>query len=374
MENKDFTIYINKEWINGNSCLFPITNFSERLQAKSFITKKRSDFIEKLRGEGFNVVLDREEIDANTICLVMDEFAVGVSDSSLSEWKKLFDKKIFESAGKNFNYPYSLSVKDYFNNPFFPAVFKNEMTNGGDDKFLIENIDQLEIMKSFYDKYYNDSKYQMAFDCSIFQQYIENPGEHYAYLRVLVGASGDVLGASLKYSTASFASTNKKGLFDKVFLDDKSLYFINARKMFNYYSGGGNISFNQPSYSFDKTRVLEDHGFDVDNLSLPDEVLDVCSNIMENNNREIGVLCGIDFMLNKNDGKWYYLENQGFPAIEEWAQAKGIRISDNSTVKGYLKYLELELQPRYEALKLLVEKRKCVQNSDNKILVKKTNN
>lgn len=85
--------------------------------------------------------------------------------------------------------------------------------------------------------------------------------------------------------------------------------------------------------------------------------MDVCRNIMLNCNREIGVLCGIDFILNKTDGKWYYLENQAFPAIDEWAQTKNISLPNGHNVKGYIKVLELELETRYEALMQLVNYR-----------------
>lgn len=103
--------------------------------------------------------------------------------------------------------------------------------------------------------------------------------------------------------------------------------------------------------------ILKEHGLNPQNLKLPDEVMDVCTNIMQNCNREIGVLCGIDFMLNKNDSKWYYLENQAFPAIDEWAYGKRIKLPNGHNIDSYLEILKIELQTRYESLLLTINQR-----------------
>jgi len=356
-KSNTFTIYIEQQWINGDFDFYNIKNYYEQLHAKQYISKKRKEFITKLQNEGFNITFNKKDINDDTICLIMDDTSLCNENIPIQEYKKIFDQKIFKSAGPNLNYPFSLTIKEYFNNPFFPAVFKNELTNGGHDKFLIETNEQLEIIKDFYNKHYNNPIYKEAFDCSIFQQYLETPSKYTTYLRVLVAASGDIMGASLKYSNQISTNNNLTGLFEDIFLNPNSKYFINTKKMFNYYSNGENISFSQPKFSQEKTTILEAHGFDHQNLTLPNSVVDVCKNIMENCNREIGILCGIDFILNNYDKKWYYLENQAFPAIEEWAWTKEINLPKVHNLKGYLKYLELELQTRYESLMLLVNKK-----------------
>lgn len=370
MQDNTVKIFIEKAWLSGDTCVYNIQDYYEQLKVKSFISKKRMEFVEKLQDQGFQVIFNEEDITEDTIYLIMGNASLYDKSVSLEEYKKIFDKKIFESAGKNFNYPLSMSVKEYFDNPFFPSVFKNESTNGGVDKFLVEDQNQLEIIKRFYEEHSNIPIYKEGFDNSIFQQYIETPSKYATYLRVLVAGSGDVLGASLKYAARVAGKSELVGIFEKAFLSPDSKYFINTNKMFNYYSGGQNISFSQPKYSSEKKEILSQHGFDANSLILPSEVLDVCQNIMEKCNRDIGVLCGIDFMLNASDQKWYYLENQAFPAIEEWAQAKNISISTSHNIKGYMKYLELELDARYEALILLVNKRKG-KCDDNKQFVLK---
>lgn len=359
---KTITIYIEKDWVNGELDFLEIRNSFEVLQAKGIIAKKRREFIEYLQEKGFNVTFNKEDIKEDTICMIMDDTSLCNPDTPIDEYKKLFDEKIFACGGSHFHYPFSLRLKEFFENPFFPAVFKNESVNGGVDKFLIENVKQLEMLKSFYEQHSCEEPYKTSFANSIFQQYLKNPGQYASYIRTLVGGTGAVLGASLKYSAHTMTSQDNKGVFEQVFLNPDSQYFINAKKMFNYYSGGGNIYFNQPRYSSEKESVLKEHGFDLNDLHLPLEILDVCKNIMLNCNRELGVLCGIDFMLNEADGKWYYLENQAFPAIDEWAQAKNISLPKKHDIASYLKILELELKARYEALMMLVDYKKQEDN------------
>lgn len=369
-KNKNIKIYINEAWIKGESCLWSVQNVFNKFEAKAKLSKKRRDFVRKLQDEGLNITFDKKDIDKDTICFVMDEMAVSEEEIPMDEYNKLFEQRIAAGAGENFYYPFSKALEDYFKEPFFPAVFKNVLVNGGDDKFLVENMDQLDIIKHFYENNYSNPTYKEALDCSIFQQYLISPGKHASYLRVLMAESGEVMGANLKYSKKIMGSRNLNGLFDNVFLNPKSEYFIGASKMFNYYSGGGDISFFQPRFSSEKASVLKENGFDANDLKLPSEVVDVCRNIMANCNREVGILCGMDFMLNESDGMWYYLENQAFPAIDEWAQVKGITVPAVHNVNGYLRYLDLDLQARYEALKLSVNKR-YEKNDNCKIYTKK---
>ncbi|MCM1052530.1 MAG: hypothetical protein NC483_00945 [Ruminococcus sp.] len=350
-------VYVPNEWLSGETCTFNIDNYIDRMRANAYLNKIRGAFLDKLRSEGFKIIFNSARIDENTICLVMDPNPFG-KDVSLDDWRRLLYEKIAKSGGEYFKFPYSVPLKDYFLNPFFPAVFKNEATNGGEDKFLIENSEQLAKIKEFYDKYY--ATYKTEFDSVICQQLIETPTVHATYMRVLVGGTGEVMGASLKYSKAS-ANKNITGIFEKEFLVPSSPYFIGAKKMFNYYSGGGNISLFKPYYSKKELTILKEHGFDINNIEVSDTVREVCQNIMMNCNREIGVLCGIDFILNKQDNMWYYLENQAFPAIDEWALRKGIKLPSGHDVNGYLEVCNIELQARYEAFMSLVNARKEAQ-------------
>lgn len=357
-------LFISEEWISGESCLFTITNIFEHSKAKNILMPMRKKFMNQLQNEGFEIVTDRKNVPDNAFYLTMNDFALCNDDIEPGVWKKLFDKKVFESGGEKFNYPRSLTMEEYFSNPFFPAVFKNEIANGGKDKFLIETPNQLEIIKSFYNDFINDSYYKQIFDLCIFQQFIETPTNYKTYMRVLMGASGDVMGASLKYSLIKRELKQDIGDLEEYFSDANSKYFLDSKSMFGYYSGGGNISFSQPRYSYEKKEILKAHNIDSDNPKVPDDVLEVSQSIVQNCHSMLGVICGIDFIYNINDGKWYYLELQAFPAIDEWADVKRIKLPKRKDLNGYLELLEIELEARHEALTLLRNKK--IKNKSNR--------
>lgn len=351
-------VFIDEEWISGETCLFNITDPIMYSRAKRELAKMRCEFINRLENDGYNVITSRDEIDDDTIYFIMDSEAINLKGESLREYKKEFDRRIFAAGGDKLNYPRSLSLNEYFEEPFLPVVFKNESTNGGEDKFFIDSLEQVAKIKLFYQKYRDISPYKEAFECTIMQQYIEPVCEYDSYVRVLLAGSGDVLGASIKYSQKNGNKKVKEGIFERYFSDESSNYYLNAKSMFGYYSGGGSISFFQPRFSSEKQRMLKKLGFDEKNLEIPSEVLEVSQNIVTNCNRELGIICGIDFIQDGKDGKWYYLENQAFPAIDEWAQARDKKVPASHDIKGYLKYLELDIEARYEALNLTVLKRK----------------
>lgn len=359
-------VFVEPSWVTGETCLYNITNRFEYFQAKERLTKVRKDFLLRLEQEGFSVTLDKKDITDDTICLIMNDTAICDKEVALETYKKQFDKRMFEAGGKNLNYPFLLTTEEYFERPFFPAVFKNEATNGGVDKFLIETEEQVEIIKKFYKDYQSNPKIKEAFGSCIFQQLLETPTDYKTYIRVLMASSGDVMGASLKYSKVDMQKRKPLGLFEQIFLDESSAYFIDSSSMFNYYSGGGNISFSQPKYSLLKQEILKAHGIDPEHPTVPNEVLEVASSISENCNEELGIMCGFDFMLNEKDNKWYYLENQAFPAIEEWADMKGISLPKVKTVNDYIKYLIFELEARHDALIMYTNKKKMEKDEENK--------
>ena len=349
-------VYIEPKWETGETCLINIKDPLIYAQAKAKLTKIRREFILKLEEEGFIITYEKTK-DKDIVYLIMDDSSICDTNQTIDIYKKEFDKKMFKAGGNKLNYPYTLTVEEYFKNPFFPAVFKYELVNGGVDKFLIETKEQLEIIKKFYHDFSNNKEYKDAFSCSIFQQYIETPTKYQTYMRVLMSASGDLMGASLKYSKIEEKKRNPQGIFEKYFWNKNSQYFLNCNGMFNYYSEGGNILFCQPRYSSEKQEILEEHGIECDNIKVPEEVLEVASMIVQKCNRELGIMCGIDFILNKKDNKWYYLENQAFPAIEEWAATKDIKTVNVKNVNDYIKYCAQELEARHDALMMYMNKK-----------------
>lgn len=371
MEANGQKIFIEKEWITGRTCLFNVHNTGDYFQGMIGLSTIRKEFIKKLESEGFVVTTDKYDTDPDIIYLIMNNAAIIPEGEDLGEYKKAFDQRMFDAAGPSINYPYSVHIEEYLQYPFFPAVFKNESTNAGKDKILIETPEQLETFKKFYEAYKTKPGYKEQFECSIFQQLIETPTENKTYMRVLMSASGDVLGASLKYSRPSMQERPLQGTFEKHLLDPKSPYYLNSSQMFNYYSGGGNINLGDTRLCYSDKQILIEHGIDPENPEVPAAVIEVAANIARNANKELGIMCGIDFIMDKKDGKWYYLEVQAFPAIEEWAVPRRVRLKEVKTMKDYIKMNEQDLVARYEALTLLMNKKLTKDTSTSFTYIKK---
>ena len=350
-------LFIEPTWITGETCLFTITDPYDYIRAKIKVSRDRREFVSRLQKEGFVITSDKFNTEDDIIYLIMNDEAIAHGVSDPKEYKREFDRIMFAAGGKKLNYPYSLRTEEYFKNPFLPAVFKNEETNGGFVLFLIETEEQIATIKRLYEDLSLNPQTANLFNNCIFQQLIETPTKYLTYMRVLMSASGDVLGATLRYSRVSEARREPSGIFEQFFWDQQSEYFMNCKGVFNYYSSGDSISFSQPRYSYEKQQILKEHGIDPTNPTIPEDVLEVATSIATKCNKELGIICGIDFIFNKNDNKWYYLEIQSFPAIEEWAMTKNVRMPKQHDVNNYIKYLQIELEARHDALMLYMEKK-----------------
>lgn len=351
-------LYVDPAWLTGQTCLFNVKDPIDYKYASEKLLKMRSDFINELMNEGFVITYDCWDKRDNIISLTMNPVEVcdfSVTDSR--EYKKIIDRYTFDAAGEKLNYPFSLSITDYFNNPFYPSVLKNELLNGGKDKILIERPAQVEIFKKYYNQNKFKSRYFDSFNNTIFQQLIETPTKYKTYMRVLISASGDVMGASLKYSKPCAPALKMEGVFEKELLNPKSEFYINATKMFNYYSGGGNIQFCDYNLIKEEKKILKAHGIDPNNMCVPEEVLEVSKNIAQRCSKAFGVILGIDFILNEADNKWYYLENQAYPAIDEWLATRGIRGIEINSIKDFVAYNRLEIEARHESLRLIMQRK-----------------
>lgn len=328
MMSKTNTVYISKTWITGISCIQQVSPMDfGSAEARNKLSKARQKYVEGLIRKDIPIITDRTQIDDSTIYFDMDEDFIKASSGY--EYKRKFDSLIFNAGGPNFQYPKTLTMVEYFFNPFYPAVLKNEFLNGGKDKFLIENEEQMKKIRDLYfDSIINPefSQLRAVFNGCIFQKLIETPTEYSTYMRVLMGASGEIIGASLRYSKGEHTNRELEGVLEQYFLDPQSPYYLNCKRMFNYYSGGGVIQLPNKNLNPEREQVLMAHGIDPRSQEIPFEVAETARNIMKECHPIIGLICGFDFILNKKDGKWYYLENQSSPAIDEWAYQKGITI------------------------------------------------
>ncbi len=344
-------VFVEPEWITGETCLFGLKNkvsFSEYSLVKRRLTELRKELLKKLESEGYIITTDKYDTE-DVVSFIMNDTAI-LENLNNQDYKTEFDRRMFNAGGGTLHYPHSVHMEEFFENPFFPVVLKNEVMNAGIDKFLIENTEQLEIIKKLYQDKVNNKGYKEMFDACIFQQYIENPKGYKSYIRVLMSTSGEVMGASLKYTKASNISKTPSSPLEKILLTKDSPYYIGCQTMFNYYADGGSISFFQPRYSTLTQNVLTAHNIDPIHPEIPQEILTTCQNIMEKCNSELGILVGFDFIYNVLDNTWYYLENQAFPAIDEWVVKKGGKALKTNSISDVIKMLALEATCRYEAL------------------------
>lgn len=368
MENKfnanGQIVYVDPQWVTGETCLFTIHDRYDYMKGKVGLTKIRTEFLKKLEADGFVITHDKHNTVDDIVYLNMNDEALVMNQRDCINFKKKFDQKMLTAGGSKLNFPYSVPMEEYFRNPFLPAVFKNEINNGGKDKFLIETPDQIAKLKKFYDRFKNHPKYNIIFNLSIFQQVINTPTEHKTYMRVLMSASGDVLGASLKYSKASKEKIEPRTPMEELFWNPRSEYYLGDNGMFNYYSGGGNINLDSTHITFSEREILKAHGIDPDDPKVPADVLEVSAAIASKCNKELGIMCGIDFIMDSKDNKWYYLENQAFPAIDEWAFRRNKRIPVYKGINDYVKLNALDLEARYEALMLYMAKKQHLSKED----------
>ena len=127
-------VFIEQEWITGRTCLFNVHNTGEYLQGMMGLSTIRKAFIKKLESQGFIVTTDKTDNDPDLVSLIMNNTAIIPEGEEIGDYKKAFDQRMFDAAGPSINYPYSVSIEEFFEHPFFPAVFKNESTNAGKEQ------------------------------------------------------------------------------------------------------------------------------------------------------------------------------------------------------------------------------------------------
>ena len=193
-------VFVEPTWITGETCIQTIKNKCDQIYVKNKLKIIREKFLKKLENDGFIITFNKNDKENDIIYLIMNDLAICDNSISIEEYTEKFNNCMINAGGKKLNYPKTLKVEEYFNKPFFPAVFKNVLENGGVDKILITNKEQLNIIKRFYTDYKNNKEISFAFRNCIFQQYIKTPTEHKTYIRLLMSSSGDIMGASLRYS------------------------------------------------------------------------------------------------------------------------------------------------------------------------------
>ena len=255
----------------------------------------------------------------------------------------------------NLKKPKTVTLEEYFVNPFFPAVFKYELMDNGYDKFLIETEEQLEKIKALFDMHGKRFGEGVTKNC-VFQQLIKPPTKQATYLRVLMGASGEVIGASLRYQIEDAERRKMGGIFEPWFSNPESEYYLGCKRMFSTRSKDGFIHLSAPKFSDEKSKILKAHGIDPNNAEVPFTISEPLSRMMQEHQGLFGLVCGFDFIMD-SDGTWYYLENQIQPNTREWGEPKGFRIpkepanrSQTVCVEWIVNRFVLDLRMRHDEL------------------------
>jgi len=294
-----------------------------------------------LLNKGYKLIHNNIYADSSTIyvtCrreLTIDDYEKTIEDS-------FKDKNIFKPTTYKFSLE-SLKNKKYQ----LPFVFKNESINGGKEKFLIEtendynnlikacedliNIDSLYNSKN-YNKYLNDN--------FVIQEYIETPSKYNTTVRLLTSSSGDLLYGSLKYNKPEEYKDDTTLL--GYFLND--IYPLSTKSIVsNTFSGGENILLGKDKYLEEEKELLNSHNIDSDSFN---NLIEISKDIHKEYKNILGVICGFDYIYDKEKEKWFLLEYHSKPMVGDYSTRQNINYtveSDKITAEGRVRATALNL-------------------------------
>lgn len=249
-----------------------------------------------------------------------------------------------------------LSLDDLFSHKYkVPFVLKNESQNGGREKFLINteedyaNLVQAcslllepvllnSLIRCNDERALIDySKYLSNFSI---QEFINTPTEYNTTVRLLTSASNDLLYASLKYNEKE-EYRDRTSLLG-VLLSD--IYPLSTKSIVsNTLSGGKNLLLGEPSYNRQERELLESHNI---NSELFKHLVDSSKDVHEALRKELGIICGFDYIYDKERDKWFLLEYHSRPMVGDYSKRQGISYNtkeDRLTAEGRVRATALSL-------------------------------
>lgn len=312
-----------------------------------------------LLSKGYRIVNNIFEADSSTIYVTGRRQATNVT--STDDYRKKFEAHLQELLAKNnitkpktmkFSYQ---ALKDHLYT--IPFVLKNENQNGGREKFLIateedyENLikacDDLIRYKIQQNSPYGEEDIRNRIDYEKYldvnftvQEYIQTPSEYCTSMRVLTSSSNDLMVALLKY---------KKPVDIK---DETTLLGYLLREVYplstktivsNTLSGGKNIVIGNDNYSDQERNILDSHHIPSDKF---DEVIQASQDVHEECKRELGIICGFDYIYDQERKKWLLLEYHSRPMVGEYAKRQGLSydtVEDKLTAEGRVRATALSL-------------------------------
>lgn len=396
-------LYIKPEWINQelHCIIFPDNSISQTNPVYEAYKK----LFEYLFENGYKVVTDSSTVGNDAF------FLTPCLDTHINNTKEdySFKKKNkinYYLNSEGITEPFSISFPtDSFPEtlPSLPFVLKNEESQGGIEKFIIKTPEQIDILKRFYNEinFYDRQKriekvkrqwscfpdlefdenghsnkgininfinYKKEFHQNMrIQKFIKTPTKYNTSLRVITSSSSDILASSLKYSEPSTnTKENYYGRFDKYLSDPSSPYFLRSESIIsNTIAGGNSILLGKNNYSELEQEILRAHGINPNDAILPSDVMNACIKIASNCSREIGAICGLDFIYDDEEKTWKYLEEHEYPMLYSYAEKYNLPY-DHNAEDFYTTNQLLDLRVRLHALVLTMKKKQLLISENQK--------
>lgn len=396
-------LFIKPEWINQElHCInFPDIPISQ----SNPVYEAYKEIFKNMFENGYKVVTDSSIVGNDTFFFTpcLDKHVNNTKEEYSSKKK---NKINFYLNSESITEPLSVSFPvDSFPEilPPLPFVLKNEESQGGAEKFILRTPEQVVILKKFYNEIESYSRqkiveklksewscfpdlefdknghsnkgiraifidYKKEFHQSMrIQKFIKTPTKYNTSLRVLTSSSGNILAASLKYSESSKSTEEKYyGLFDKYLSDPSSPYFLGCESIVsNTIAGGNSILLEKDSYSELEQEILRAHGINPNNAIVPPDVMKACINIALNCSREVGAICGLDFIYDEEEKAWKYLEEHEYPMLYSYAEKYNLQY-DSDEKNFYTNNQLLDLRVRLHALALTMKKKQSLVSENQK--------
>lgn len=385
---------IEQEWINKELHCINFPNIP--INQSNPVYEAYKELFEILFEKGYKVITDSNTVSNNAF------FFSACLDKQINKTKEEYNNKKrnkinFYLNNHKITEPFSISFPiDSFPKklPNLPFILKNESSQGGEEKFILRTPEQLETLIKFYNEINSYAKektieevkhawscfpdlefnengrsnrgicidfvdYKKEFHQNMrIQKFIKTPTEYNTSLRVLTSSSGDILAASLKYAKTSTNNEEKYyGLFDKYLSDPLSPYFLgNESIVSNTIAGGNSILLEKNSYSKLEQDILRSHDINPENATIPEDIKKACLDIAVNCKREIGAICGLDFIYDIESKTWKYLEEHEYPMLYSYAEKYNL-IYDFNKDNFYTTDRLLDLKVRIHALALTMQKK-----------------
>ena len=309
--------------------------------------------------KGYKVIKNISDADEKTI------YVTGRRQDYLCKTYEEYRNKVINSIDNSFMNndiirpnTLSFSYEDLFNYKYkTPFVLKNENQNGGREKFLINNEEDYEnlikackvlLNKKIIDFNFlklNDIRFKVDYNRYLtenftIQEYINTPSEFNTTVRILTTSFNDLLYASLKYN-------KKEDYIDKTSLLGYLLwkvYPLSTKSIVsNTLSGGKNILLGENNYIKEEKILLDKHNINSNKFN---ELLEVSKKIHNEYRKELGIICGFDYIYDMEREKWFLLEYHSRPMVGDYSKRQGISYvtkEDRLRAEGRVRATSLKL-------------------------------